>query len=143
MKFSLNYNFICKNCSPTGLEIHKRSQASIPQILLTTLANLQQESAKEGTHKTLFSKDKEIIPFIENYWDSLTTLSRRVTQTSTWPASIHKSLLNNPTMFVFDVDEATGENVWGLKNRDLSGIKPNYEVKDANGKYFDFVLCFH
>lgn len=35
LPFSMNYTFVCKNCSATGLETYRKSQASkCPQILL-------------------------------------------------------------------------------------------------------------
>lgn len=82
----------------------------------------------------MFTKERDIIPFIESYWESLTTMSRRVIQSSNFTTSIHKSLLNNPQIFIYETDEGTGENVFGLKNRNLLHIKPNYEqqqIKDA------------
>lgn len=78
--FATNYIFICKNCSPTGLESFRKSQASIPQMCITAIANMQQSATKEGKSKCLFSKDHEIIPYIEQYWEAMTTMPRRVTQ---------------------------------------------------------------
>ncbi|KPJ05990.1 Set1/Ash2 histone methyltransferase complex subunit ASH2 [Papilio machaon] len=75
--FMTNYLFICKNCSPTGLETFKKNQAPFPQMCLTAIANLQQESSKEGNNKMLFSKDREIIPYIDQYWEAMTTMPRR------------------------------------------------------------------
>lgn len=101
--FATNYIFICKNCSPSGLESFRKSQASkfttivdckvdkklifsccgllaISQMCTTAIANLQQSSAKEGKCKIMFSKDMDIIPFIDQYWEAMTTMPRRVTQ---------------------------------------------------------------
>lgn len=52
----------------------------IPQMCITAIANMQQNSTKEGKRRTLFSKDHDIIPFIEQYWEAMTTMPRRVTQ---------------------------------------------------------------
>ena len=30
--FMVNYHFVCKNCSPTGLESFKKNQATFPQV---------------------------------------------------------------------------------------------------------------
>lgn len=46
----------------------------------TAIANLQQSAAKEGKLKYMFSKDMDIIPFIDQYWEAMTTMPRRVTQ---------------------------------------------------------------
>lgn len=35
LPFSMNYSFVCKNCSPTGLETYRKSQASkLPQSMI-------------------------------------------------------------------------------------------------------------
>lgn len=111
--FATNYIFICKNCSPTGLESFRKSQASkssakwiafctliinsfslcfpqaISQMCVTAMANMQQAALKEGKSKILFNKDQEIIPYIEQYWEAMTTMPRRVTQS--WWVSKHWS----------------------------------------------------
>lgn len=56
------------------------------QICITALGNLAQASVKEGKPKTMFNKDKEIIPFIDTYWEGMTTMPRRVTQS--WHATV-------------------------------------------------------
>ena len=45
-----------------------------------------QTSIKEGKPRTMFHKDKEIIPFIDTYWEGMTTMPRRVTQS--WHATV-------------------------------------------------------
>lgn len=49
-------------------------------MCVTAIANMQQAALKEGKPRIIFSKDKEIIPFIEQYWEAMTTMPRRVTQ---------------------------------------------------------------
>lgn len=53
---------------------------AIPQMCITAIANMQQNATKEGKPQSLFSKDNDIIPFIEQYWEAMTTMPRRVTQ---------------------------------------------------------------
>ena len=43
-------------------------------MCLTAIANLRQESVKDGSNKILFSKDREIIPYIDQYWEAMTTI---------------------------------------------------------------------
>nr|XP_036212893.1 set1/Ash2 histone methyltransferase complex subunit ASH2 isoform X6 [Bactrocera oleae] len=105
--FISNYMFVCKNCSQSGLEIFRKSQATIPQMCVTAIANMQQNALKDGKTKFLFSKDKEIIPYIEQYWEAMTTMPRRVTQS--WYSTVQRSLVKE----------------------DLAQIKPNY---DSMGK---------
>lgn len=56
------------------------SIAAIPQMCVTALANLQQAAVKDGTARLCFDKDQDIIPYIEQYWEAMTTMPRRVTQ---------------------------------------------------------------
>ena len=130
LPFSMNYIFVCKNCNITKLESYRRTQASIPQMCITALANLIQASIKEDKKKIMFNKDKEILPFIDNYWESMTTLPRKTTLT--WFTTIHKNLASNTTIFV---SEETADGIcFGLKSPDLLWIKPDYEntVKGGN-----------
>ncbi|GJQ74715.1 putative zinc ion binding protein [Trypoxylus dichotomus] len=129
--FLSNYIFLCKNCSPTGLESFKKSQAQIPQMCVTAVANLQQTSVKEGTNRLMFSKDKEIIPYIEYHWEALTTTSRRVTQS--WHATVHKALVKDMhTLFMYEEHSVEGL-MYGLVCSDLTQIKPNYEAMIKGG----------
>lgn len=51
-------------------------------MVITAIGNLQHEAQKENpTHNTLFSLTRDIIPFLEQHWEALTTASRRSTQT--------------------------------------------------------------
>ncbi|CAH1407698.1 unnamed protein product [Nezara viridula] len=84
--FMLNYVFVCKNCSNTGLESFKKNPPLFPQICITAIANLMQTSIKEGNPKIQFTKDKDIIPFIESHWEGITTFAKRVKQ------SMHSSV---------------------------------------------------
>lgn len=45
-------------------------------MCVTAIANLQQQSTKEGANKVLFNKEKDIIPYIEYHWEAITTTSR-------------------------------------------------------------------
>nr|CAH7765623.1 unnamed protein product [Callosobruchus chinensis] len=129
--FLTNYVFLCKNCSPTGLETFKKSQAQTFQMCITAIANLQQTSSKEGTNKTMFSKDKEIIPYLEYHWEALTTTSRRVT--TSWHVTVTKALIKDiHILFVFE-DHPSDGHMYGLINSDLTHIKPNYEAMIKGG----------
>lgn len=124
--FMMNYVFMCKNCSPTGLESFKKNQAPFPQMCVTAIANLLQLGQKDSDHRTFFHKDKDIIPFIEMHWESMTTMPRRVTQS--WHATIHKALLKDVgILFTMDENNTDGQ-LFGLVTPDLVFIKPNYEA---------------
>ncbi|XP_043481338.1 set1/Ash2 histone methyltransferase complex subunit ASH2 [Leptopilina heterotoma] len=130
--FMLNYIFMCKNCSPTGLESFKKNLAPFPQMCVTAIANLLQICQKENDHRTFFHKDKDIIPFIECHWESMTTMPRRVTQS--WHATIHKALLKDVgTLFTMDENNTDGQ-LFGLITPDLLLVKPNYEAMIKGGQ---------
>ena len=128
LSFSMNYVFTCKFCSSTGLEIYRRNSSSLHQMCITTLANLQRKTVKDGNPRFVFSKDREIIPFIESYWESITTQARK--QTTAWYSTILKTLQTHSN--IFSSQEVNGELLFGLIETDLETIKPNYEklVKD-------------
>ncbi|KAH9643237.1 hypothetical protein HF086_012899 [Spodoptera exigua] len=130
--FMTNYLFICKNCSPTGLETFKKNQAPFPQMCLTAIANLRQETVKEGTNRLLFSKDREIIPYIDQYWEAMTTMPRRVTQS--WYATVQRALIKDiQVLFTYEEDANQGP-MFGLYNMELTAIKPNYEAMIKQGQ---------
>lgn len=55
-----------------------------------------QNSMKEGTTRQYFSRDREIVPYIDSHWEYLTTMPRRVTQS--WHATIQKTLMKERGM---------------------------------------------
>jgi Set1/Ash2 histone methyltransferase complex subunit ASH2 len=63
-------------------------------MCLTVMANLTQGCVKDGSNKQLFSKDKDLIPYLEMHWDALTTTTRRVT--SSW----HSTVFNSNIFFI-------------------------------------------
>ncbi|XP_055849029.1 set1/Ash2 histone methyltransferase complex subunit ASH2 [Episyrphus balteatus] len=124
--FITNYVFICKNCSPSGLESFRKTQATIPQMCVTAIANMQQNSVKEGKNQLLFSKDKEIIPFIDTYWEAMTTMPRRLT--ISWHSTVQRALLKD-IQIAFTYEESVENGaMFGLFNGDLTKIKPNYDA---------------
>ncbi|XP_035795563.1 set1/Ash2 histone methyltransferase complex subunit ASH2-like isoform X1 [Anopheles albimanus] len=123
--FMMNYVFVCKNCSMTGLESFRKVQASIPQMCVTAIANLQQTAAKEGKARFMFSKDKDIIPYMDHYWEAMTTMSRRSTQS--WYATVQRSLIKDiNTLFSYEEGGDLGQ-MYGLSCADLTQIKPSYD----------------
>ena len=60
-------------------------------MCVTALGNLIQSSIKEGNAKYYFSKEQEIIPYIDSHWEGMTTMPRRVTQS--WHATVRIILI--------------------------------------------------
>ncbi|XP_065344376.1 set1/Ash2 histone methyltransferase complex subunit ASH2 [Cloeon dipterum] len=137
--FMMNYVFFCKNCSQTGLESFKKNQAPFPHMCITAIANLMQASIKEGMPRTMFSKDLDIIPFMESHWEGMTTMSRRVTQS--WHATIQRTLAKDiGVIFTNEESPSPGGNpatlghpLFGLLLQDLTTIKPNYDAMVKSG----------
>ena len=63
------------------------SVAAFKEICHTALANLMLEN--QG--KTLYYKDKDIIPYIDKHWESLTTMPRRIKLT--WHNTVVKTMV--------------------------------------------------
>lgn len=62
-------------------------------MCVTAIGNLMQESNKNRNPQIYFSRDKDIIPFIESHWESMTTTARRVTQS--WHSTVcNRNYLN-------------------------------------------------
>lgn len=134
----MNYVFTCKLCSVTGLESYRRMSATIPQICITALANLQRKTEKNGSPKYLFNKD-EIISFVDMYWESITTIGRK--QTNSWHFNIIKTLQAHSNLFISQ--DCDGETLYGLVESDLTTIRPHYDSakfgnKDEGNKKFAF-----
>lgn len=130
LSFSMNYVFTCKFCSNTGLEMYRRTSANLSQMCITTIANLQRKTVKDGSPRYFFSKDKEIIPFIDAYWESITTLARK--QTTGWYSTIQKTLQSHTT--IFTSQDNSGDLMFGLIEKDLETIKPDYASLKVNQK---------
>jgi len=122
--FMTNYQFFCKLCSSTGQETFNKKQASFGQMCFTAIANLMAMEKGDPTGK-LYSKDKEIIPYVDKHWEALTTTPRRVK--NTWHTTVSKTLLK--TMDVFTIDETDLTDLkYGLVNGHLAKIGPNYDT---------------
>ncbi|MPC84759.1 Set1/Ash2 histone methyltransferase complex subunit ASH2 [Portunus trituberculatus] len=182
--FMLNYSFTCKNCSPTSIEIFRKTQArkkilpstvfcndekmeiyepsnklihhyhssispftatfhphltftpELRDMCITALANLQHSCQKDsrGGAGTMFSLQRDVIPFLEQNWEALTTAARRSTQS--WHTTLQRILMKEVDAY-FNVEE-TGESgeptqyhpYFGLITSDLTLIRP---LVDAPG----------
>ncbi|KAJ8319169.1 hypothetical protein KUTeg_004260 [Tegillarca granosa] len=107
--FMTNYQFSCKHCS-------------FSQICYTAVANLMNQSRMKGENKITFSKDKEIIPFIDKQWENLTTMPRRVKLT--WHTTISKTMAKETDIFSYS-EETLGDPHFGL---DLYKVGPNNDI---------------
>lgn len=95
------------------------------------IANMQQAAFREGRTQIQFNKDKEIIPYIEQFWEAMTTMPRRLTQS--WYSTVQRSLVKDiNTLFVYEEHVELGA-MYGLFHQDLRLIKPNYEVMSKTG----------
>uniref|UniRef100_A0A670ZAM0 ASH2 like, histone lysine methyltransferase complex subunit n=1 Tax=Pseudonaja textilis TaxID=8673 RepID=A0A670ZAM0_PSETE len=91
LPFMTNYSFHCNICHHSGNTYFLRKQANLKEMCLSALANLTWQSRTQDEHpKTMFSKDKDIIPFIDKYWECMTTRQRPGKMT--WPNNIVKTM---------------------------------------------------
>ncbi|XP_067930430.1 set1/Ash2 histone methyltransferase complex subunit ASH2-like isoform X2 [Watersipora subatra] len=115
-----SYAFVCKKCHPSGIESFMKKPATFTQICLTAVANL----TILHPDKRLFSKDKDIVPFIDKHWESLTALPRR-TKTA-WHNTIMKTMSKESELFLH-IEELASDPCYSLRNKDLSVIGPIYK----------------
>lgn len=126
------------------------------QMCITALANLHRAALKDNKPKQLFSKDQDILPYIEQHWEAMTTMPRRVTQSwYDWNclfehkncsliiyyvlahtfryATVQRAMVKDiHTVFAFEESEEKGQS-FGLVSMDFSQIKPNYEAMVKGG----------
>ncbi|XP_064632131.1 set1/Ash2 histone methyltransferase complex subunit ASH2-like [Lineus longissimus] len=119
LPFMTNYQFFCKNCNLNGQESFSKKQASFKEMVVAAVANLTYQFQE----RKFFSKDREIIPYIDRYWESLTTMPRRIKLT--WHATITKTLTNSSEYFLCN-EELPQDPTYGLLV-DLENIRPIYD----------------
>ncbi|CAH8663114.1 unnamed protein product [Schistosoma rodhaini] len=118
LPFLTAYHFMCKKCNPIGEEVFSRKQANFTVMCQTALANLM---LKHGG-RLYFMEMKELIPFLEEYWEELTTQPRR--SNNSWYPNIHKTLTSSD---VFKTVETSDGLCVCLSNTDLTKIGPSYD----------------
>uniref|UniRef100_A0A3Q3WTN2 B30.2/SPRY domain-containing protein n=1 Tax=Mola mola TaxID=94237 RepID=A0A3Q3WTN2_MOLML len=135
LPFMTNYVFHCNVCHHSGNTYFLRKQANLKEMCLTALANLTWRSRKQDEHpKTMFSKDKDIIPFIDKYWECMTTRQRP--GKLTWPNNIVKTMSKERDVFLVKEHPDPGSKdpeeeypKFGLLDQDLGTIGPSYDTQ--------------
>ncbi|XP_061417864.1 set1/Ash2 histone methyltransferase complex subunit ASH2-like isoform X1 [Lethenteron reissneri] len=135
LPFITNYVFHCNICHHSGNTYFLRKQATLKEMCLTSLANLTWKSRTQDEHpKTMFSKEKDIIPFIDNYWECLTIRPRP--NKLTWPNNIVKAMSKERDVFLVKEGPDPGSRElegdypkFGLLDQDLGSIGPTYDAQ--------------
>ncbi|CAI5795696.1 Ash2 histone methyltransferase complex subunit ASH2 isoform X1 [Podarcis lilfordi] len=133
LPFMTNYSFHCNICHHSGNTYFLRKQANLKEMCLSALANLTWQSRTQDEHpKTMFSKDKDIIPFIDKYWECMTTRQRPGKMT--WPNNIVKTMCKERDVFLVKEHPDPGSKdpeedypKFGLLDQDLANIGPAYD----------------
>uniref|UniRef100_G3WXM1 ASH2 like, histone lysine methyltransferase complex subunit n=1 Tax=Sarcophilus harrisii TaxID=9305 RepID=G3WXM1_SARHA len=133
LPFMTNYSFHCNVCHHSGNTYFLRKQANLKEMCLSALANLTWQSRTQDEHpKTMFSKDKDIIPFIDKYWECMTTRQRPGKMT--WPNNIVKTMSRERDVFLVKEHPDPGSKdpeedypKFGLLDQDLGNIGPAYD----------------
>ncbi|CAF1294894.1 unnamed protein product [Rotaria sp. Silwood1] len=128
LPFMTNYHFLCKDCSPNKPEEQFiKKTATFNQLCTTVLANLTQQSSSQ----TFFSRDREILPFIDEKWDLLTFSQKK--NKPTLHASVYKALGREDLFVSSDI---AGELMIALREQSLDKIGPInekiYEIMNPN-----------
>uniref|UniRef100_A0A3Q2TH87 Set1/Ash2 histone methyltransferase complex subunit ASH2 n=1 Tax=Fundulus heteroclitus TaxID=8078 RepID=A0A3Q2TH87_FUNHE len=135
LPFMTNYVFHCNVCHHSGNTYFLRKQANLKEMCLTALANLTWRSRTQDEHpKTMFSKDKDIIPFIDKNWECMTTRQRP--GKLTWPNNIVKTMSKERDVFLVKEHPDPGSKdleeeypKFGLLDQDLGSIGPSYDTQ--------------
>ncbi|XP_031414768.1 set1/Ash2 histone methyltransferase complex subunit ASH2 isoform X4 [Clupea harengus] len=135
LPFMTNYVFHCNVCHHSGNTYFLRKQANLKEMCLSALANLTWRSRTQEEHpKTMFSKDKDIIPFIDKYWECMTTRQRP--GKLTWPNNIVKTMSKERDVFLVKEHPDPGSKdpeeeypKFGLLDQDLANIGPSYDTQ--------------
>ncbi|XP_033971341.1 set1/Ash2 histone methyltransferase complex subunit ASH2-like [Trematomus bernacchii] len=133
LPFMTNYVFHCNVCHHSGNTYFLRKQANLKEMCLTALANLTWRSRTQDEHpKTMFPKEKDIIPFIDKYWECMTTRQRP--GKLTWPNNIVKTMSKERDVFLVKEHPDPGSKdpeeeypKFGLLDQDLGTIGPSYD----------------
>ncbi|XP_065314164.1 set1/Ash2 histone methyltransferase complex subunit ASH2-like isoform X1 [Gordionus sp. m RMFG-2023] len=123
-----NYIFICKECETDNKENLFRKSATMLQILITTIGNLRYLEIIKKSNKKYFSKEKEIIPFIEGNLEALSITTQKYLN---WKDYIDKILMSETDIFsrvINDDLEFSMDEHYGLKEEDLLKIGPVYDT---------------
>lgn len=118
LPFMTAYHFMCKKCNNSSEEVFSKKQANFASMCQTTLANLM--CICNG--RIYFSEEKELIPYLEQNWELLTSQPRRTN--NSWHTNIHKTLVSNELFNVVDLDP---QHAVCLSCQDVSTIGPSYE----------------
>ncbi|CAH1246916.1 ASH2L [Branchiostoma lanceolatum] len=125
--FMSNYTFYCKHCHQSKTDNFTKAKANFTQVCLTALANLTHRHRQDENPRTMFSKERDVVPFIDKHWEALTHMPRRVKLT--WHTTITKTMTRETDLFVAQENPEGGENdmIFGLLDQDLSRIGPNID----------------
>lgn len=135
LPFMTNYVFHCNVCHHSGNTYFLRKPANLKEMCLTALSNLTWRSRTQEEHpKTMFSKDKDIIPFIDKNWECMTTRTRP--GKLNWPNSIVKTMSKERDVFLVKEHPDPGSKdpeeeypKFGLLDQDLGTIGPSYDTQ--------------
>lgn len=116
--------------------------ADFAQLAITALANMtySQQQTNSSDPKTIFSKDNELIPYIDADWEQLTTMPRR--NNKTWHVTIAKQM-SRPDVFYHTKED--GDDLYGLVESVslffVAQVLLNFTFNDRN-YYFQMVLSW-
>ncbi|XP_072165071.1 set1/Ash2 histone methyltransferase complex subunit ASH2-like [Diadema setosum] len=133
LPYMTTYTFTCKNCTANKIETFSRKVANFRELCHCALANLLAKHKNDDPPKVLFSKEADLIPFIDTHWEQLTPMPRRTTVT--WHGTIVKAMMKEDDVFICkekpdDPSQSETEYpLFGLVDQDLSKISPISEVK--------------
>uniref|UniRef100_A0A914ES74 B30.2/SPRY domain-containing protein n=1 Tax=Acrobeloides nanus TaxID=290746 RepID=A0A914ES74_9BILA len=138
LPFMVCYVFNCQDCSSDKKESWTPKQANFSHMCVMAIANMtfnyfekiSPDVVKLSQEQTkYFNIEKEVIPFFEENWESLTSQTRR--KTNSWHASLQQILTNDTYVFTQKPDN---KNEVALKERNLLEIGPMLDAIKQLGR---------
>eukprot|EP00047_Mylnosiga_fluctuans_P007419 m.253233 g.253233 ORF g.253233 m.253233 type:complete len:493 (+) comp18232_c0_seq1:45-1523(+) len=116
----VNYSYVCKACSG-GTEQFARKDGGFKCALLTTLGALT--ARHTGTTPPVFSVKKDIMRFIDEYWEVLSGTGKQ--KPKQW-TTVGTTLMQDSTLFVTAPDtQRSTTGAYGLSNTNPRWLSPN------------------
>uniref|UniRef100_H0XCN9 ASH2 like, histone lysine methyltransferase complex subunit n=1 Tax=Otolemur garnettii TaxID=30611 RepID=H0XCN9_OTOGA len=133
LPFMTNYSFHCNVCHHSGNTYFLRKQAKSEDLcLIAGRSSSTQGNSLRLCLKTKTNKILDIIPFIDKYWECMTTRQRPGKMT--WPNNIVKTMSKERDVFLVKEHPDPGSKdpeedypKFGLLDQDLSNIGPAYD----------------
>uniref|UniRef100_A0AC35TJG7 B30.2/SPRY domain-containing protein n=1 Tax=Rhabditophanes sp. KR3021 TaxID=114890 RepID=A0AC35TJG7_9BILA len=121
LPFMVSYTFHCHECAQTKAETWTPKTVTFSHMCIMAIANMvfnkKKDNLNTGEGKLFFDVEREIIPYFDDNWESLTGEKKRAK--TTWHTTIKKTLGREPSLFAFKEP-----NSYSLVEDDMHRVGP-------------------